>query len=144
MKIQTLSGTAAKEFEATRGSIYCKEPSRIPSCNNGKKVPAKRCKEGGRYHAGNESSEVNKIFQKLQLIYGNKQSEHVMLGNFYARKQLKGESMRQYALALQEPLQKVKIRNPASEINDKAIRDKIINGVGQQSVSKKVRRQDIQ
>ncbi|KAJ8021549.1 Zinc finger CCHC domain-containing protein 12 [Holothuria leucospilota] len=73
---------------------------------------------------------LTEVLRHLEEIYGDNASLQTLMTQFYARQQRQGESARQYALCLQELLQRVEVRFPHA-LPDKncTLRDRFVESL---------------
>ncbi|KAK0151707.1 hypothetical protein N1851_006992 [Merluccius polli] len=89
-----------------------------------------------------ERDEPDKIFSILLSIYGCSQSYISLQKQFFQRRQLEGESLREFSHALLHLLEAVKRRDPACLANPEAVlRDQFVENVRDGMLKRELRRQ---
>lgn len=83
------------------------------------------------------------VIQHLEGIYGDKTPCVTLMGQFYSRQQRPGEDMRQYALCLQELLQRISTRFPGSltDDEDRVLRDRFVEGLASHAIETELRKE---
>ena len=84
-----------------------------------------------------ERSQAANIFARLTEVYGDKVSSATLLQMFHGRQQKPAETIREFALALQELLGRLNRRDPgAINRSDKLLRDRFLTGLRNSDVQR--------
>ncbi|XP_035683222.1 uncharacterized protein LOC118420497 [Branchiostoma floridae] len=101
-----------------------------------------------------DRNDVERLFTALMNSYDDRTSHSDYLGQFYGRDQRRGESIRDFTIALQELLNKAEERAPvvagpavqgaaaaAAEVRDRTLRDRLVDGLRDDSVRRQLKRE---
>ncbi|XP_041920078.1 uncharacterized protein LOC121714900 [Alosa sapidissima] len=95
-----------------------------------------------KFRPASDRDDPDKIFGILTSIYGCSHSYISLQKQFFQRRQLAGESLREYSHALMHMMEAVKRRDPVCFANpDVVLRDQFIEHVGDSMLKRELRRQ---
>ncbi|PIK62636.1 hypothetical protein BSL78_00428 [Apostichopus japonicus] len=89
-----------------------------------------------------QQSTLQGVIQHLEGIYGDKTPCVTLMGQFYSRQQRPREDMRQYALCLQELLQRISTRFPGSRTDeDRVLSNRFVEGLASHAIKTELRKE---